>query len=196
MIKVNKPIASIILVIVIALLAFLFAWPKYTEFGDIKIKLAKKLAEYNGESAYYEKVAQIIKDIESRKETLDKVDSSLPASPAVAPIIYFFQNKGAETGLLIRSITYANAPPAAAVAGQTAKSAVSEKKVQNIMFSIDLVGNYQGLKNFLFSLESSSRLFEVESLALAPAQSLQSKNQPQDKLQTYNFKMQIKTHTY
>jgi len=149
------------------------------------------VTEYDGESLYYQKVGQSIQDLESRKEVLDKIGSSLPASSSLAPLMYFFQKKAAETGMMVNSITFSNSTPTGTVAQIQAQEA--KKEVKDITFAIDLVGNYQGLKNFLFALEQSARILEVDTLSLTSIQSLQG---AKGKLQTYDFKMQIKTHTY
>jgi len=192
--NINKPAVIIILIIIIGISVWLFVWPKYSEFSDIKVALAKKQAEYDGESQYYEKVAQVIKDIEVRKDILDKIDSSLSADPAIAPLLYFFQKKAAETGMIIRSVTYANSLPVAPP--PTADGTVPEKKVKDVTFSINLVGNYQGLKSFLFGLEKSARLLEVDTLNLTPFQSAQGSSQSLGRFQTYEFRLQVRTHIY
>lgn len=203
--QINKPVSAIILFLLIALVVWFFVMPKYDQFGRVKVQLAEAQAEYEGKAAYYEKIGQIIKDIESRKDVLAKIDSSLPPVSAAAPIIYFLQGKASETGLLLKSLTYASGSVApvsgatgAAAAAAAAKKAAEEKQVKDIMFTINLTGNYQGLKNFLVALEQSARLFEVESLTLTPLLSLQSSSASltPSALQTYDFKLQIKTHTY
>ncbi len=194
--QLHKPITTVILFIITAILVFLFAWPKYQEFGDAKITLAKKQAEYNGESLYYQKISEITQQIDDKKEMLDKIDSSLPQNGAIAPIIYFFQKKGAETGLIVKSITFSNAAAPTAPTTQRQSLKATQKPVKNITFSLNLTGNYQGLKNFLASLESSARLFEVNIISLSPLQSLQNSSKTQIKLQTYDLKLQVTTHTY
>jgi Tfp pilus assembly protein PilO len=195
--EINKPITTVILLVIAGILLFLFVVPKYYEFQDSKVTLAKKQAEFNGESAYYGKIAEIDQSLNDRKEMLDKIDSSLPVNPALAPLLYFFQKKGNETGLIVKSITFSNAAaptpstPLAQAAGANAK-----KEVKDVVFMVNLAGNYQGLKNFLAGVEKSARLFEVESIALNPLQSAQTLTQSNSKLQTYDVKLQIKTHTY
>ncbi len=194
--EVNKPVTSIILFIIIVILVFLFVWPKYHEFGVAKMVLAKTQAEFNGGSAYYAQISEIIKEIQDRKEVLDKISSALPKEASVAPLIYFFQQKAAETGLLIRSITFSNnVPSSAASAGGKVANGTGKKTVKDMAFSLDLVGNYQGLKNFLTSLEKSARLFEVDAITLVPLQ-VQGASGAKNKVQTYSFKLQVKTHTY
>lgn len=190
---VNKPIIASTLFVITALSVFFFIWPEYREFGDVKTALAKKQAEYNGASAYYDVIANTLLQIDQRKEALGRIDSALPSEASVASLIYFFQKKGAETGLLIRSINFSNT---AAVETASIRSIAAKQEIKNITFAISLVGNYPGLKNFLASLESSARVFEVETISLVPLQSSQNQAKGQEGLPTYDIKLQIKTHTY
>ncbi len=187
--EINKPVTALILFVITGILLFLFVIPAYGELQAAKNTLANKEAEFNGESDYYAKIADLAKGINDRKDALAKVDQALPVNGSIAPLIYFFQQRGTESGLLIKSITFSNANTItpALIGGQAAK-----KSVKDIIFQLDLTGNYQGLKTFLGILEKSARLFEVDTIALAPLQSLQNVAQ----VQNYDIKLQVKTHTY
>ena len=71
--KVDRPIAIAIIVFIIILLMYFFVVPKYYEFRDTQVQLGKAEAEYNGKFAYYSEISKIFRELEDRKETLDKV---------------------------------------------------------------------------------------------------------------------------
>ena len=162
--EINKPIAIIILVIIDLVLIFLFIFPKYQESRDLQMSLAEKNLAYEIQSGYYEKVSTVLKGVDSRQDILKKVDSALPSDPSFAPIVYFLQTESDKNGLTVKSITFSQV---ASETGQTTSQANSKQALKSITFMVNLSGKYQGLKNLLFSLERSARLFEVNAVSFA-----------------------------
>ena len=189
---VDRPIAIAIIIFIIILLMYFFVVPKYYEFRDFQVKLSEAEAEYNGKFAYYSEVSKIFRELEDRKEVLNKIDNAIPPKPQLADLIYFFQQKGTESGLIIKNITLTKLAPA-----------TSEGGIKEIVFSIDALGNYQSLKNLLFLVEGSSRLFEVENVSFG-LQTTKQESASQNKTpivqslaqQLYSFRLEIKTHSY
>lgn len=200
--EINKPATILIGILIILTIVFLFAIPKYQEFSDLQAMLAKKQAEYDGASQYYAKITDIIKQIGDKQDALSKIDSSLPSDGSVAPLIYYFKQKANETGLTIKSITLSqfsstNADkPAPTGSSNNPAMAAMKNKIKDVVFTIEMVGNYQGLKNLLGAIDRSARLFEVNAVSFTSVQSLQASTKAPSKLQTYSFKLELKTHTY
>ena len=168
---------------------YFFVVPRYYEFRDFQMKLGKAEAEYTGKFAYYSEVVKIFSELENRKESLDKISNAMPPKPQLADLIYFFQQKGAESGLIIKNMLLIKISPI-----------TPESGIKEIVFSLDALGNYQSLKNFLFLIESSSRLFEVDNVSFGAQiiNQLSQKtpvSQPSAQ-QTYSFRLEIKTHSY
>ena len=176
--------------------------PKYYEFRDLQIQLGKTEAEYNGKFAYYSEISKIFRELEDRKETLDKIDNAIPPKSQLADLIYFFQQKGTESGLIIKNISLTKISPV------TSDSNISDSNIKETVFSLDALGNYQSLKNFLYLLENSSRLFKVGNISFG-IQVVSSASSPQNQppvskipiiqppiQQIYYFKLEIKTHSY
>lgn len=197
--EINKPITTIIILIITLLLVFLFLVPKYQESRDLKTTFAKKQAEYSGKSAYFAEISKIIEDIDGRKYILEKIDSALPSKFSFAQLIYFLQKKGAEAGIVNKSIIFSQVSPASLEQNSsvTFNRELNAKEPNNITITLDLSGSYQAFKKFLSSLEKSSRLFEVESISFTSAsKSSKESVKSQNQLPTYNFKLVITTHTY
>lgn len=187
--KVDRPITIAVIILIIILLMYFFVVPKYYEFKNFQIKLGKAEAEYNAKFAYFSEVSKIFRELEDRKESLEKIENALPSKPQLADLMYFFQQKGAESGLIVKSILLTKISPA-----------TSESRIKEIVFSLDILGNYQSLKNFLSSLEGSSRLFEVGNISFGSQTLNKSQNnltaQPLVAQQVYSFKLEVKTHSY
>lgn len=188
--EINK-LASLIIVLIITLfIFFLFVVPKYQESVELEAELVKKQTQYENKTNYYLKLAETLRDIEQKKDVLEKIDSALPPDFSLAPVIYFLQEKSKEAGLTVRSVSFSQQE----ASGKTLK-ADQKERVKNIILKAYLTGNYQGLKKLLSYLEGSARLFEVKSISFA-AGFLKDSGRPQNKLQTHDFTLDIETHTY
>jgi len=193
--KVDRPITIAIIIFIIVLLMYFFVVPRYNEFKDYQVKLSKAEAEYNGKFAYYSDVSRVFRELEDRKESLEKIENAIPVKSQLADLIYFFQQKGTESGLIVKNILLNKVSPI-----------TSESNIKEIVFSLDIMGSYQSLKNFLFSLENSSRLFEVGNISFGSQRSGQSSEktsttkplptQSGSSQEIYSFKLEIKTHSY
>ena len=191
--EINKPISIIIILVISLILIFLFVLPKYQEFRNLQVKLNEKVAEYNSKSAYFDKLAQVLEDMENRKDAMQKINSALPYNFAFSPLVYFLQNKGAENGLIPKSIVFSQGTSSSLADALTANS---DRSIKNITFSLNLTGSYESLKNFLVSLEKSSRLFEINTVSFASLQPLQTGSKSKNQSQSYDFKLEVLTHTY
>lgn len=159
--QIDRPITIAVIIFVIILLMYFFVVPKYFEFKQVQISVAKAEAEYNGKFAYYSEVTRIYREIQERRDDFAKIDDALPSKPQLADLMYFFKKKGTEAGLVVKSINLTKVAPK-----------TPESKVKDIYFSVDIVGTYEALKNFLSILENSSRIFEVGTIGF----NSQSKN--------------------
>ncbi len=198
--EINKPVAIIILIIITLAMVFLLAWPQYQALMDLKNRLVEKQAEYNGKSSYFKKISEVILEIESKKDSLEKIDNALPDRVSLAPIVYFLQKKGSETGLILKSIVFLQAASGFQRAANTANASLGDeagtKQIKDIAFTAELLGNYQGLKDFISSLEGSSRVFEVDTISFSSQQFLPEAVQKKSQSEIYDFKLSLKTHTY
>lgn len=189
----NKPISAVVILIIAFLCIFLFALPKYKQSVAMQIKEGDLQAEYNGKELYYAKLAELLKEVTDRQEALGKINSALPKEVSLAPLVSFFQKKAAENGLNLKSIVFSPAS-LAGPAMSAAKS--SSREVRPVGFSLNVSGGYLGLKNFLAALESSSRIFQVESIYFTSSLAQQSSVKSRNQLTVYDFRLEVKTYTY
>jgi len=183
--KINKPISSIIIFIIILMLVFLFLIPTYKKMNDFQNTLIQKQVEYDGKFIYYTKIAEIIKNIDDRKDALEKIESALPSDSYFSSLIYFFQKEATVAGLQITSATLSQISP-------------PDKKtnIRDIVFNLNISGTYGNFKNFLATLDQSARLFEVNSVSFNTPAILQTGRQVNPQSKTYNFDIEIQTHAY
>ncbi len=198
--KIDRPISIALILFITLILIIFFVLPKYRDFRSSQADLGKIEAEFNGKYAYYSGISKAFRDLQEHQESVDKIDSALPKNPPIADIVYFFQEKSREKGLIIKSLFLAKF-----------SALDSENGVREIAFSLNLAGTYSSLKSFLYSIEDSARLFEVSSISFSSSilqESSESqavpgppvnkiKKQPQFQAeQIYSFQLEIKTHSY
>lgn len=199
--QIDRPIAIAIILFVIVLLIFFVVAPEYRQFRTLQQTVGEKQAEFDAKYAYYAEIAKTYHELETRRDILKKIDDALPSVSSFGRMIYFFQQKSTESGLIVKSVF---------LSGYSDTGPNSDMK--DIVFSLDVTGNYPALKNFISSVEQSSRLFEVtlisfsspgaqaSSQILMPEESEGSSEAPIptqfNSQQTYTFKLELKAHSY
>jgi len=179
---IDRPIAIALIFFIILLLIFFLLSPEYNTFRKLQIELAEKTAEFNAEHDYYAATDRLYFDLQSRKDDIKKIDDALPQDPTLGKLIYFLQETAQANGLIVKNLFLSKSSLSST--NINVGDNVSNN-VKDIVFSMDILGNYPSLENFIISLEKSSRIFEIISISFGSASE-----------QLYNFSLQIKTHSY
>lgn len=197
--QIDRPIAIAIILFVVLLLSFFLVVPEYRAFKELQLELGKKKAEYNAKYEYYSEVRKTYNSIQERKEDIAKIDQALPATANFGSLIYYFQNRATESGLIFKNLFLAKSTKASSA---SSAAGASKSKINEVVFSLNLLGSYSSLENFIASLEQSSRIFEIISISFgsqAPSFGAgvgsQSETQFQGQ-QTHNFSLEVLTHLY
>lgn len=184
--KIDRPILIALLLLIAILFGFYLLAPQYKLFKELQASLGEKQAEYNSQFDYFSQITKVYNDIESRKEDIAKVDDALPTDPNFGKLVFFFQKKAGENGLIIKDLFLS-------------KSSVQKgSDIKETVISLDLMGSYSSLGGLIGSLEKSARILEVASISFGSG-SLQasSLNLAQfQSQQTYLFRMEVKTYSY
>ena len=179
---IDRPITIALTLFIILLLVFFLVMPEYKTFGALQTELGVKKAEFNAEFDYYAQITKTYYDLQSRQDDIKKIDDalpSLPQDPTLGKILYFLQNTAKGSGLIMKNLFLSQSSPGAAASNSSSSS------IRETSFSIDALGDYLAMQNFMASLEKSSRIFEITSISFS------SQSGP-----PYSFSLQIKTHSY
>ena len=188
--QIDRPITIAIILFVILLLVFFLVFPEYKMFGTLQTDLGEKKAEFNAEFDYYAAITKAYFDLQGRKDDVKKIDDALPSNADFGELIYFFQKAAAENGIMIKNLFLSKSSPTQTQSGFQSESQTNQdKKVKDVTFSMDLLGDYKSLNNFIISLENSSRIFEVTNISFGSAD--QSGGQG-----ISSFNLQVKTYSY
>lgn len=184
--KINKPVSIIIIAVITLLIVFLFAIPKYQESLVLQETVSQKQAEFTGKSNYYATIADLTQKIESNPESVAKINSALPPDFYLSSLVYFLQQKASEAGLVARLVVFSKIT-----------EPLPDRKPRSVNFTVNVAGNYQGLKTFLDSLDTSSRLFEVNSIYFRSESASDTSQKPiKISQKTYSFSIELETRAY
>jgi Tfp pilus assembly protein PilO len=185
--QIDRPITIGLILFIILLLIFFLVLPEYNTMGQLKAQLGEKRAEFNAEFDYYAAIAKTYSDLQSRKDDVSKIDDALPQNADLGRIVYFLQQAATENGIIVKGLFLSKAASPGAGAG-----------TKDIIFSMDILGGYPALQQFIISLENSSRIFEVTNIAFgAASQPPPGTTQTQFQVQqTFEFNVQVTTHSY
>lgn len=188
--QIDRPIAIAIILFIVLILIFFLVAPEYRTFKQLRADLGQKIAEFNAEYDYYAQIAKTYLTLQARKDDLQKIDDALPKDPNFGKLVYYFQKTAAENGMIIKDLFLSKS--------SLANPSNKKSNINDIVFSMSLLGDYSSLGNFLASLEKSSRIFEVTNISFAsesqtkiPSPLAQFQIQ-----QIYTFNLEIKTHSY
>jgi len=191
--QIDRPITIAVIIFAVLLATFFFVVPKYKNLKNLQAELGQKNAEYLSKFEYYAQIKENYDKLQKRKSEIKKIDEALPKTADFGQLIYYFQKKTAENGLTLKSL------------GLSQSSATGN--IKNIIFSLNLSGDYFALENFISSLEASNRLFEISNISFgSPGQPSVPQTELQEggggataQFQTpgiFNFTFQVKTFSY
>lgn len=177
--QIDRPIAIALTLFAILLLVFFLAVPEYKIFKDLQLQLGEKQAEYVAQFDYYAAITKTFLEIEKNQKDIKKIDAALPQDSTLGETFHYLQNAAQESGLVVKSLFLSKS------SGGATESGVVTGKIKKLSFSMDLLGDYASLQNFIISLERSARLFEITNISFS------SVSKP-----PYNFTIQINTNSY
>lgn len=179
--SIDKPIIIALTLFVILLMVIFLVMPEYKTFGKLQAELGEKSAEVRAQNEYYAAIARTYFDLQSRLEDIKKIDNALPKESAIGKVIYYLQKVAGESGLVIKGLFLSKSSSSDFNNAQTN----SESSVNEVIFSMDLLGDYPSLGGFISALEESSRIFEITNITFGTESGA-----------PYNFSLQIKTYSY
>ncbi|MCL5010883.1 MAG: hypothetical protein M1127_01595 [Patescibacteria group bacterium] len=171
-----------VLFLAVFLIAIFLVWPAAENFFALQKLNLQKQKNFQAQQDYSDK----LKDASGRAvffgDELAKINSALPRGLAAASLMEFLQAKSSENGLSVEALkppgivykktaggatsTTGQADPEQG-APQTEDAATAASQVREAEFILSGRGSIESFENFLRALETSTRLFEIETFSLA-----------------------------
>jgi len=156
-------------------MGLVFIQPKYQELKLIEEKIEARRAELQSKEDYLQKLKDTSQKLDQyRIVELSIIDSSLPPDASLPNLLDFLQKTSSENGLVLKTTK------------RTGVSLVPDSEIKETKLSLQLIGDYPSLKNFLQTLEKTARLIEVDSISFSAP----------DKPDLFTFDIIIKIHSY
>lgn len=148
-------------------------WPKYQGLKNLEFKIAQKESELKSQEEYLTNLRNISQELKQYQDNLLKIDSALPDGPSLPSLFNFLQKACSQSGLVLGDI------------GSVVVSSQKESDIKEFHIGLSVSGSYTALKNFLYVLENSVRLIEVENIYFNS-----------EKKEPFSFNLAIKVHSY
>lgn len=179
--SINQILLIIIaLFLVVVIMAIMVLWPAFQELQIAQKKVEARKEAIQDKENYISSLSQIKTELEEYQEEMAVINASLPdkpsCAPALSPLFNYLQKISSQSGLIFRS-----------VAPFTISSSKDFSRLQETVSGIEVVGSYSSFKSFLYALENSSRLIQVENISFS---------KPEEEEKTFIFELKLKTYSY
>jgi len=169
--EIDRPIAIAVTLFIILLVFFYLFLPQYREVEDLQAEIMSGRAELADRENYFESIVDNYRKLIENEENLMKINTAVLPDPSIPSLVYFLEEKSNENGLILRELNLGQID----YTGEEVKSA---------KFSFLLTGSYSGFRPFLQSLETSSRLIDIEKISF----------EVEDYGRIYDFELDIKIY--
>ncbi len=219
----------IVVSIIIGISGFFIIYPKYQDVVFLESQAIQKKADIYNKEARLDNLEKLSAQLQQYEEKLRKIDAALPTEPSFPTLFAFLQRTVAENGLILENINFtpvvsrkkqdisSSEVVAGPSPGQGEETGMegegmgmegevsgglesSTSEVQDIYFTFNSTGSYEALKNFIFSLERSSKIWEIVSLSISSSSDSQGTESTEtvreDESAGLSAGFNIKTHSY
>lgn len=148
-------------------LGFFLVLPKYQEAQAVKVQAEEKIVEIKKRNDYYSALKTIAAQLNLYADNYKKVETALPDDPDAPAVMGFVQTAAMESGLAMKRIAYSETKESSALSLGEENMLFPDAgslALQEYEISVDLLGTYDSLKNFLSIIERSSRLIAVKKV--------------------------------
>lgn len=167
--------AFVVLVVAAALGLFL-VWPKYVDLQAVSGQIAEKNNELKSRQDFYAGLAAIAADLDNYSESFKKIDTALPDNADVPAFMSFAQAAAMQSGLAVKDVSYSGSD--SGISGGVPSDDPDKPVLKKIVISMRLDGSYSDFKNFLATVERSSRLASFEVIGLQSTDETESEEKP------------------
>jgi len=153
---------SFVIIAISVAFAMILTWPKFQEFESQRSLVMGKQSDLETRNEYFKNLQQSSSELSNFGPNLAKIESALPDNPDVATLANYLEMSAMQGGLIIKAADYtADQATAAPAEGD------GQKILKNFHIALTLSGPYESWKNFISSVEKSSRMIEIESTQIS-----------------------------
>jgi Tfp pilus assembly protein PilO len=161
--------------LITVIIVFFLLWPSFQKLQEVQAEITRKEVEIEGKKEYLSNLDKTKSELEERGEEISRIESALPSGSFLPSLFNYLQKTSSESGLILGGIS-----------SGSPSSLEKSPTVQETTISIDLIGSYSALNNFLVSLEKSARLIRIESIDFSSGEGGR----------LFTFKLKMKVYSY
>ena len=181
-----KKVIAIPIIFFISFLGIIyFLLPEISNLQEFKKRVSEKESFLQEREKEFLNLQKIKTQLEFYQENLEKINTALPKEISLANLLNFFQDKASSSGLIIKGITQVI---------PLQPKVEKEKKVKTPLephyFNLNLIGSLASFEEFLKTLETSARFFEVENI------SVENIPQKESEETLLEFNLSVKVYSY
>jgi len=177
-----RPLAIIIGLILLLFFGIAVVFPKYQNLNLLQLKVKEKEAVLQSEKEYFSSLDEISEKLKKYEESLSKINSALATEPRLPALFDFLQTAASQNGLVLKKIDPALS---GSLKGELAKEGWNPK-IREIRINLQVSGSYPSFKNFLSTIERTSRMIELESISFSAL----------EEVGPIDFNLRIKVYSY
>jgi Tfp pilus assembly protein PilO len=174
-------------------IGLVFSFPKFQQMRVAQKQLESKETELEEKKAYFKEIDILSEKLKEHPEELAIVDFALPDDFSLPFLFDFFEKIISRNGLSLTNISQSSSPQSSSRSSRS--SAIEENleetepgdKLGEGRTNLSLAGSYSSFKNFLYSVEKSARLIEVENTYFSLSQ---------DESTAIKFNIRVRTNSY
>ena len=183
-----KKIIAIPIIFFISFLGVIyFLLPEIGNFQEFKKRVSEKESLLQEKEKEFLNLQKITTQLEFYQENLEKINTALPKEISLANLLNFFQAKAFSSGLMVKAITQIASlqPQKKGKEGEKIKSPLEPH-----YFNLNLIGSLASFEEFLKTLETSARFFEVENI------SIKNVSEKEEEKVLLEFNLVVKVYSY
>lgn len=175
--------------------------PNYSQSRMLQKQVEAKQSELQEKQNYFSEIKRISDNLEKYQEFLDKIEKALPQEVSLASLLRFFHTQALVSGLVMKNLSPIEETPQAtqtkvggAGSGEGDKESAKapDEKIKETSFRLAVEGPFASLKDFLYAIEKSSRLIEVENIAFKEGKPGGKEGEPV----TFEFNLAVNVYSY
>jgi len=178
--------------IVIGLLVFLLILPSYKKMEDASNKVISSKKTLEGDQEILDNLKEIREEYQQIQDDIEKVNMVLPQGEKISELLTQLEAMTLDAGLFCESIkpifTEEEISSVAKAQEQKKGEIKSPTSYKPLGISLELSGNYESFKKYLYNIEKNIRIIDVTSISIKKPSSEEGGEN------LFDFALELKTY--
>jgi len=171
--------------------------PNYTESSALQDQIEAKERELKEKQDYFANIQKVSDNLVQYEEFLEKIEKSLPQKISLASLLSFFQDRALGSGLVMENLSpKQESKQSSSQSASEAEAQGAAAKIKETGFRLTVSGPFVSFENFLKTIEKSSRLIEVASVAFDEGDGGGAEEGEEDGLTEFEFDLVLEVYSY